>query len=123
MIIEIIVGVIALAFVVLVVFLILALQDTRKTLKKVDRTLSDVHKTLEVVSDEGKHLMHNANKLTLGLNKKSEALDVLFNPLLSLKKADDGNGESIAVIMEYVAVGIRLFSKIREEIKHYVKSR
>ena len=51
MIMEIIVGVIALAFVVLVIFLILTLQTTRKTLKRTDRVLVDVQKNLEELSE------------------------------------------------------------------------
>ncbi len=120
---EIIVGVIALAFLILVVFMIIALQDMRKTMKKADRTLADMHKTLEMVSEDGKHLIQNANKLTAGLNKKSEALDVIFNPLQAFKKGDKNSSETIAEIIECIAIGIRLFNKVREEIKNYVKSR
>ena len=71
MIMQIIVGAIALAFIVLVVFLIRTLVSLRKTLKKVDRVLQDAHKSLEPVSE----LIHNASKLTADIRKKSEGFD------------------------------------------------
>jgi uncharacterized protein YoxC len=117
---EVIVGVIALAFVVLVVFLILTLQSTRQTMKKADRVLTDLHKTLTAVSDEGVALIHNANKLTLDIKKKSEALDCLFKPFYAVKKerGEEKSGvEKISEIIQCVAEGIRLFSKIKSEMK------
>lgn len=119
MIMEIIVGSIALLFAILVGFLIFALQDARKMIKKTDRILGEMHKTLETVSEAGLNLMHNVNKLTLDIHKKSEALDVLFHPL----HAKNSKFEKILEIASYVADGVRVFNKIKEEVKEYVKSR
>ncbi len=118
MIMEIIVGAIALAFVVLVVFLILTLQDTRKTLKKTDRILTDIHKTLEGIAEPSAHLIHSIDKLTLDIKKKAEGLDVLFHPLYAMK---EGSGhkkgsDKLSEIVECVADGIRLFQKVKKEI-------
>ncbi|MBI2743531.1 MAG: DUF948 domain-containing protein [Chlamydiales bacterium] len=126
MIMEIIVGAIALTFALLVVFLILTLQDTRKTLKKTDRILTDLHKTLEAISEPSAELIHNVNKLTLDIKKKSEGLDVVFRPLYAMKKeAAEGKNsyEKISEIVGCIADGIRLFSRVKDEIKDYVKSR
>jgi preprotein translocase subunit YajC len=123
---EIIVGVIALTFVVAVIFLILTLQDLRKTTKKTDRFLTDMHKTLEVISESGSHLINNANKLTLDIKKKSESLDILFRPLhlINKDKSEEKNTyEKASGIMECIAESVLLFVKIKDEIKEYVKSK
>jgi uncharacterized protein DUF948 len=125
MIMEIIVGIIGLAFVVLVIFLILTLQTSRKTMKKADRVLSDLHKTMEGVSESSLDLIHNANKLTLDIRKKSEALDILFRPLYLIKreKTEEKDREKTSEIIECVLDAVHLFSKIKDGIKGYVKSR
>lgn len=119
MIFEIIAGAAALAFVILVIFLILTLRDTRRTLKKTDRILSDVHKVLDAVSEPTEHLIQSLNKLTLDLKKKSDGLDVLFRPLYGIRKGDhDGKEEhdSLSEIVECVGGAIRLFKKIKKEV-------
>src|ERR1700722_13967076 len=115
---EIIVGAIALAFVVLVVFLILTLQDTRKTLKKTDRILTDIHKTLDAISEPSVHLIQSVNKLTLDMKKKSEGLDVFFHPLYAMKgePSHKKGSDKLSEIIECVADAIRLFQKVKNEI-------
>lgn len=117
---ELIVGIIAVAFVALVVFTIIALQNLCKTMKKADRTLAEVHKVLDTLSGPGLELTHNANKLIVDVKKKSEALDVLFRPLYALRreKSDPKNKyEKVSEVMEFVAEGVRLFSIIKDDIK------
>lgn len=126
MIMEIIIGAIAVAFVVLVVFLSRTLAALFKTLKRVDRVLADAHKMLESVSEESAHLLHNSNRLVLDIKKKSEGLDIFFHPLYEMKKEAhspvDKNGyEKASRIIDYVADGVRLFSKIREDVKKHGK--
>lgn len=119
MIMEIIAGVAALAFVILVIFLIVTLRDTRKTLKKTDRILSDAHKVLEGISEPAEHLVQSLNKLTLDIKKKSEGLDVLFRPLYGMRKGDhDGKEEhdSLCDIIECIGGAIRLIKKIKKEV-------
>lgn len=121
MVMEITIGVIALAFIVLVVFLVRSLTGISKTLKKVDRLLGDLHKTLENVTEESTHLLHNTNKLVLDVKRKSEGLDVLFHPLYEMKKEPapekKNTYEKASRIIDHVADGLRLFSKIREDFK------
>ncbi len=117
MIFEIIAGIAVLVFVILVIFFLLALRDVRRTLKKTDRILNDVHKVLDVVSEPAEHLVQSLNKLTLDLKKKSDALDVLFRPLYNERKEGDKKEEStVADVMECVGGVIRLFKKIKKEI-------
>lgn len=119
MIIEIIVGVAVLAFVILVIFLILALRDARRTLKKADRILGDVHKVLEALAEPSAHLIHNVNKLTLDIKKKSDGIDVLFRPLYGMRKGDREDSEehdSLSEIIGCIGGVIQLFRKIKKEV-------
>lgn len=123
MVMEIIVGAIALVFAILTVFCILTLHDSRKTMKKADRVLGDMHKSLEQLSKSGLELIENANRLTLDIHKKSEALNVIFRHLHLMKPRAEDSYEKIGQIIEFVSGGVQLFSKLKDEIKHYVKSR
>ncbi len=117
---EIIVGAIAGAFIVLVVFAIIALQNVSKTLKRADRTLMEAQKALEAFSGPGQDLLQNTNKLVVDVRKKSEALDVLFRPLYGVKRErhePKNRYEKVSEVMEFVAEGVRLFSVIKEDIK------
>lgn len=117
---EIIVGAIAVAFAALVIFLILTLQDTRKTLKKTDRILTDIHKTLEAISEPSADLIQSVNKLTLDIKKKSEGIDVLFRPLYAMKeepRRERSVANEIPEVIALVAEGVRLFGKIKSEFK------
>ena len=118
MVMEIIVGVIALAFATLVVFFIFTLQNARKTLKKTDKILSDIHKTLDAIAEPSAHLVSNVDKLAVDIKKKSEGLDILFHPLYAMnRKKGDGKQESkFSEIVGWVGEAIRLFQKIKNEI-------
>jgi len=123
MVMEIIVGVIALTLAILSVFCILSLHDTRKTLKKTDRLLLDLDKSLQHLTEKGLELMDNANKLTLDIQKKSEALNVLFRHLHLMKPRPEESLQKIGQIIDFVSGGVNLFIKLKDEIKHYAKSR
>lgn len=94
MIIDICVGVIALAFVVLVVYLVL-------TLIKVIR------------------LLKTTNDIAVDLKKKSETLNVFFQPLKKFdkKKSDLKNRkyDKIAEIISFATDGIALFNKLKKK--------
>jgi uncharacterized protein YoxC len=93
MIIDISVGVISLAFVVLVVYLVL-------TLRKVDR------------------LLKTTNALALDIKSKSETLDIFFRPLARLgkKKGDTKHRkhDEIIDIVDFVTEGVVLFNKLKK---------
>lgn len=117
MIIDISIGIIAIAFVILVVFLVMTLIRLRKVLKKTDRVLSDVHQTLNTLSVPSSELIQNSNRFVLDLKRKSEGLDVLFRPLYALKKSESHSGGKFSDIAIFVTEGIHLFNKIKKEMK------
>lgn len=101
MIVEICVGLITAAFIVLVIFLIIALRNLILTLR------------------QSRHTLQNINHLTLDLKAKSEALNLFFNPLakLSKKKTDLKhlkNFEKAAEMINFATDGILLFNKLRK---------
>ena len=118
---EIIVGIIGLAFIAMVVFIIIALQRLRKVIKKTDRVLSEVHHFVRSMSEPSVELLDNSNKLVMDIKKKSEGLDVLFHPLYHLKKEkSEGHHkglEKVCDLLGYVTEGIQLFQKIKNEMK------
>lgn len=117
---EIIVAAIAGAFIVLVIFAVIALQNVSKTLKRADRTLAEAHKAIEALSKPGEELLHNTNKLIVDLKKKSEAIDVFFRPLYGVKRERHeakNRFEKVSEVMEFVAEGVRLFSIVKDEFK------
>jgi len=91
MIIDISVGAVSLAFVVLVIYLVI-------TLRKVDQ------------------LLKTTNDLALDFKDKSETLNILFRPLAKLgkKKADPKHRkqEKIAEIIDLATDGIVLFNRL-----------
>lgn len=107
---ELIVGIIGGAFVMLVIFCISTLLRARKTLKNLDRVLRDVHHALNALTNPTLETLHHLDKLTMDITKKSESLDFLFHPLQAPK------GGKFSHIMEYVVEGVRLFNKVRNEI-------
>lgn len=120
MIMEVIVGAIGIAFILLVVFSIITLQRLRKTVKKTDRVLTEIHYLLRSLSEPSVDLVHNANKLILDVKKKSEGLDVIFRPLYCLKKEKserDTTFEKIIELVGCVAEGIQVCRKIKKEMK------
>jgi uncharacterized protein YoxC len=117
MIIEIIVGIIAIAFVLLVIFSIITLHRLRKVMKKTDRVLTDAHHLLHALSEPSVELVHNTNKLVVDIKKKSEGLDVLFRPLYGLKKEKTEAHEKLSGLLECVIEGVQLFQKIKNEMK------
>ena len=117
---EIIIGVIAIAFILLVIFLIMTLQRLRRFIKTADRVLTKTDHLLHALSEPTAELIHNSNKLVMDVKKKSEALDVIFRPLYALKKerSEEHTGyKKISELLEFVVEGIQLFSKIKKEMK------
>jgi|GEM_PF-1634975 uncharacterized protein YoxC len=120
MITDIVVGLIGIAFSLLVVFLIIALNRLRKLMRKADRVLIEVHHLLHILSEPSADLIQNTNELILDIKNKSEGLDVLFHPLYDLKKekSEKHKGlEKTCSLLECIVTGIQLFSKIKNEMK------
>lgn len=109
MVMEIIAGAVGTAFIILVIFLILTLQKYRNVAKEAERLLRSM-------TDPTRELVENTNELVVDLKKKSEGLDIIFQPLYSLKKRPS-NSEKIGDLLNCVGQGIQLFSKIKNEMK------
>jgi len=116
---EIIVGVIAVSFILLTIFSLLALQRLRKAIKKTDQVLTAMHHLIRELTDPSIELIENANELVVDVKKKSEGLDMLFHPLYRCKKEkleDSGLGQ-ISDLLRFVSEGIQLFKKLKHEMK------
>ncbi len=109
--IEVSVAIIATLFLLLTVCAVVALFTMKKTVKKLDK-----------VVDESATLIQD-------IQKKSEALDVFFQPMYALKKAhtdskhSKSTPEKISEILECLMHGVILFNKIKNEVKGYDKTR
>ncbi len=98
------IGAISLAFVVLVVYLIIALHRMLGTLKQTKRTLVQVD-----------HLVKTADEVALDLKEKLEALNFFFRPLAKLdKKKTPHRSDKIADILQFAAEGISLFNNLKK---------
>ncbi len=94
MIIEICLTIIALAFVLLTIYLIITLVSVRKTLNKTNRVLSNLDLLLIAVNPETAKLLSNSNELLSDIVDKSEKLDPLFDSVSNLGKALEKNTRS-----------------------------
>lgn len=118
--IELIVGVIGIAFIVLVIFFIITLQGLRKTAERTEQTMKEAHHLLRELSEPTVELIENTNKLVEDVKKKCEALDVLFHPLNAFRnnRSEKPNGlEKICCVLGFVEEGIQLYKKIKKEMK------
>lgn len=109
--IEISVGIIALAFVVLVIFLVRTLIDLRKTINQANKTLAKFEKIPGDVLESLNSLLHPFSRK----QTKSEKTVQLKKPYNTIEKAAD--------VMDCVSSGIHLFNKIRASSKTHDKAR
>ena len=117
---ELIVGVIGIAFIVLVIFFIITLQGLRKTAERTEQTMKEAHHLLRVLTEPTIELIENTNKLIEDVKKKSEGLDVIFRPLYAFRKdrSEKPNSlEKICGVLGFVEEGIQLYKKIKKEMK------
>lgn len=103
--IEMSVAIIAVAFVVLVVFLVGTLLKVRE----------DLHQT----TTEAIQLMKKLDALTSDIQSKSNSLNFLFRPLKSLNHR--GHNDIVMELGELVGVSLSLFEKLKAAVRHYAK--
>lgn len=120
MIIEISISVIAAAFVLLVIFLIINLRTANLTIKKSKHLLTKLEHELSEASIEGVNLMKHLNALTLDVHKKVQSLDFIFRPLerfneKSAKTVSNDPFEKISQILGFIADGMVLIKKMKGE--------
>lgn len=120
MILEIIVGIIAVTLIITAIIFIIISHKLARVIKKTDHVLSGANHLMRSLSDPTSELIHNSNKLVLDVKKKSESLDVIFRPLYGFKKVKSGHHdglEKVGEILCCITEGIQLFSKIKKELK------
>lgn len=78
MVIQISVAFVAVAFICLVIFLILALRKGMTTLTETNTTLVDVRNAIHGLSGEASQLIHTANQVTKDVKGKIKTIDPIF---------------------------------------------
>src|SRR5579872_1285399 len=112
MIVEISIAVIAGAFLILSVFLIISLLSANKAMKAMQK---DVHH----LSTETIKLMQNTDEFVTDVKRKSAALNFLFRPLWNRERAhreEKGHSETeqtFAAAIAWVTDGVNLFNQIK----------
>lgn len=81
MIIEISVAVIAVAFVVLVIYLITMIGALRTTMHQIDQTVIEVRKQMDEMGGQAKKTIEHTNLISFDLKRKMESLNSIFNTL------------------------------------------
>lgn len=115
MVINISVAFIAVAFVVLVVFLIVALLETRKTLRS-------TRKDIRHVATEAVELMKKIDTLAADIRSKVDSLDFVFRPLKSLnKEKPHKETDTVTEVVEWATTSLILFNKIKAAVRGYEK--
>lgn len=137
--IEISVAVIALAFAVLVVYLVVTLRTASRSLNQVQQTLVHLEKQVNDLSQESVKLIQTTNLLTEDVHKKVRSLDTLFQSANQVgdavhevtssvkqvsaalsstfvprveKTAQSGN-QPVSEVMQWVSLTMGLYQKVR----------
>ena len=107
-------SIIAIAIVVLVIFLCVALFRMKKVLESTKR---DLHH----VSTEAVEMMKKVEELTTDIHSKSESLNFIFKPLKALNKPETSHSDTIREVIHWASVSVTLFNKIKAAVKHHEK--
>lgn len=84
MIIELSVALVAIAFAILVFFLIKTLQSAKESLDKVSQTLVEVQKTVDELTYEVKTTVRHANEITADVQNKIQKIDPVIDSVKNL---------------------------------------
>lgn len=84
---QISVAIIAVAFAILVFFLIKTLKAATVSLDKVTQTLQDVQKTIDELSYEVKQTIRNTNDITVDVQHKMKQIDPVMDTVRNLGEA------------------------------------
>lgn len=107
MIIEISIAVIAVAFVILVIYLIVLTNALRRTLHQVDHTLVDVRKQLDEIGGQAKKVVEHTNQVSFDVKRKMESLDSVFHAI-----------GQVGDILEHKTLAIKKDLSFERENKH-----
>ncbi|WP_150273488.1 DUF948 domain-containing protein [Paenibacillus tepidiphilus] len=111
MIIELSVALVAIAFAVLVFFLIKTLQSAKVSLDKVSQTLQEVQKTVDELTYEVKTTVRHANDITADVQGKIQKIDPIVD---SVKNLGDVMNELTLTVKQVSVTVIEKFRKSRE---------
>ncbi|MNB67391.1 hypothetical protein D3C81_308670 [compost metagenome] len=111
MIISLSVALIAIAFAILVIFLIKTLNAAKGSLEKVSQTLQEVQKTVDELTYEVKTTVRHANDITADVQGKIEKIDPIMD---SVKNLGEVLAELTLTFKQVSVTGIEKFRKTRE---------
>jgi uncharacterized protein YoxC len=145
--IEISLAVIAIAFVLLVFFVIKTLKAVRGSLDQLNKTMVHMEQQLDEVSKESTELIRNTNQMTLDLKQKSQSLDGLFHSVenagqavqqvtssfkqvsttlsdsvqRTISKSTEQKQDKVAEVIRYTTIGLNIWKKwqARKENKEH----
>ncbi|RKN85420.1 DUF948 domain-containing protein [Paenibacillus ginsengarvi] len=108
MIIQISVACIATAFIVLVVYLVAALQTARASLKQVNETLVHIDAKLDAVTGETVKLMQQTQQIADNVQGKMNSLDTLFHSIGQVGESVSEVTASVKQVSATVSNSVRL---------------
>lgn len=111
MIIELSVALVAVAFAVLVFFLIKTLKSAKDSLDNVSQTLKEVQKTIDELTYEVKTTVRHANDITADVQNKIQKIDPVID---SVKNLGDVMSELTLTVKQVSVTVIEKFRKSRE---------
>lgn len=111
MIIELSVALVAIAFTVLVFFLIKTLQSAKASLDNVSQTLQEVQKTMDELTYEVKTTVRHANEITADVQNKMQKIDPVID---SVKNLGDVMNELTLTVKQVSVTVIEKYRKSHE---------
>jgi uncharacterized protein YoxC len=114
MIIEISVAVIAVAFVVLVVFLVVTLRSMTALLGQTNTTIQDLRYEIKGIAKEASEVLHHTNAVTADVLNKLHALEPTFDSVKQVGEAVEQITSSVKHASVSVAQTIK--DKVNEDI-------
>ncbi|WP_054943446.1 MULTISPECIES: DUF948 domain-containing protein [Paenibacillus] len=111
MIIDLSVALVAVAFAVLVFFLIKTLKSAKESLDKVSQTLQEVQKTVDELTYEIKTTVRHANDITADVQGKIQKIDPIMD---TVKNLGDVMNELTLTVKQVSVTVIEKYRKSRE---------
>lgn len=122
----------ALAFAILVIYLVRTLRSVNKTLEHVANTMAGLEKQIDGITRETEGLLHRTNKLADDIQEKTESVQVIFDSVKDLggsfKKVNESirhvantvsvqtekQSEQIAQVVQWGNIAIDLYTKFKQ---------
>lgn len=106
----------AIAFAVLVGYLVQTLKALRTTLDNVASTVDSLEQQMTGITRETERLLNNTNKLTEDIQGKSQALDIVFDQVKEVGTSLGTLNESFKNISNQVVSGTERYSDQVEKV-------